>query len=92
MNGSSVNMLWIVWGVSGLITMLLYGYRSMLTRDEEGQIFLDEAFAHEKAVQTQIVARVQRLQPVLTASLALTGIMTLAVIGYYGWMVAKSLM
>jgi hypothetical protein len=71
--------------------MLLYAYRSMLTRDEEGQIFLDEAFAHEKAVQTQIVARVQRLQPVLMVSLGLTVVMTAAVLGYYGWLVFKSL-
>jgi hypothetical protein len=84
-------MLWIVWGVCALITMILYGYRTMLTRDEEGQIFLDEAFAHEKAVQTQIVARVHRLQPVLTGSLMVTGLMTLAIVGYYGWIVVKSL-
>jgi hypothetical protein len=91
MNMNSVSMLWIVWGVCALITMLLYAYRSMLTRDEEGQIFLDEAFAHEKAVQTQIVARVQRLQPVLMVSLGLTVVMTAAVLGYYGWLVFKSL-
>jgi hypothetical protein len=91
MNMNSVSMLWIVWGVCALFTMLLYAYRSMLTRDEEGQIFLDEAFAHEKAVQTQIVARVQRLQPVLMVSLGLTVVMTAAVLGYYGWLVFKSL-
>ncbi len=91
MNMNSVSMLWIVWGVCALITMLLYAYRSMLTRDEEGQIFLDEAFAHEKAVQTQIVARVQRLLPVLMVSLGLTVVMTAAVLGYYGWLVFKSL-
>jgi hypothetical protein len=91
MNVHSVSMLWIVWGVSALITMLLYGFRAMLTRDEEGQIFLDEAFAHEKAVQTQIVARVQRLQPVLMISLSLTMLLTLAVVSYYGWIVYRSL-
>jgi hypothetical protein len=37
------------------------------------------------------VARVQRLQPVLMVSLGLTVVMTAAVLGYYGWLVFKSL-
>jgi len=63
-----------------------------ITRDEEGQIFLDEAFAHEKAAQTAITEKVARLQPILTASQVLTGVLTLGIIGYYTWMVARSLM
>lgn len=91
MTTNMVPVLWIVWAVFALVTAVLYGYRSTLTRDEEGQIFLDDAFAHEKAVQTEIVSRVNRLQPMLTASLALTALMTAAMIGYYVWFVAKSL-
>jgi hypothetical protein len=83
--------MWMAWGIFALVTALLYAYRSKLTRDEEGQIFLDDAFAHEKAVQTEIVARVNRLEPKLRVSLVLTVVMTAAVIGYYGWNMAKSL-
>jgi hypothetical protein len=83
--------MWIVWGVVAAITLGLYAYRSRIERDEEGQIFLDEAFDHEKAVQTDILRRVNRIQPVVRTSLALTLLMTLLVIGYYAWFAARSL-
>jgi hypothetical protein len=91
MTANMIPVLWIVWAIFALATALLYAYRSRLTRDEEGQIFLDEAFAHEKAIQTEIVTKVNRLEPTLRVSLALTVLMTAAVIGYYAWFVAKSL-
>ena len=87
-----VSIMWILWAVCALVTALLTAYRTTITRDEEGQIFLDEAFAHENAVQTEITTKVARLQPVLTASQALTGVLTLVVIGYYAWLVAHSLL
>ena len=92
MTTNLVPVLWIAWGIVALATALLYAYRSKLTRDEEGQIFLDDAFAHEKAVQTEIVTRVNRLQPALRASLLLTVLMTVAVLAYYAWDAAKGLL
>ena len=91
MTMSLVSVMWIVWAVCALTTALLTAYRTSITRDEEGQIFLDEAFAHEKAVQTAITTKVARLQPILRASQVLTGVVTLGIIGYYTWMVAQSL-
>jgi sensor domain CHASE-containing protein len=87
-----VSAMWILWAVCALVTALLTAYRTTITRDEESQIFLDEAFAHEKAVQTAITTKVARLQPILTACQAATGVMTLVVIAYYGWVVAHSLL
>jgi hypothetical protein len=84
-------VLWVVWGAVALTTALLYAYRMSLTRDEEGQIFLDEAFAHEKAVQTEICAKVKRLEPAIRASLILTVVLTLAVIAYYAWDAGRNL-
>lgn len=84
-------VLWIVWAAVVIVTGLLYAYRSALTRDEEGQIFLDDAFAHEKAVQTEIVTKVNRIEPAIRASVIVTGIATLAVIGYYVWFAYKAL-
>jgi hypothetical protein len=91
MTTNVVPVLWIAWAAFALVTAVLYAYRTRLTRDEEGQIFLDEAFAHEKATQTEIVTKVNRLEPTLRVSLALTVLMTAVVIGYYVWFVAKSL-
>ena len=86
-----VPTLWIAWGIVAVITLALYGYRASLTRDEEGQIFLDEAFDHEKAVQDAIVSRVNRIEPVVRTSVALTALLTAAVIAYYAWYAAKML-
>jgi hypothetical protein len=91
MTMSLVSVMWIVWAVCALTTAALTTYRMSITRDEEGQIFLDEAFAHEKAAQTAITEKVARLQPILTASQLLTAMLTLGIIGYYTWMVAQSL-
>ena len=84
-------VLLIAWAIVALVTLVLYAYRGRLTRDEEGQIFLDDAFAHEKAIQTEIVTKVNRLQPMLRASLILTVLMTVAVVGYYSWGAYKAL-
>ncbi len=83
--------LWIAWAVVAIITLSLYGYRSTLTRDEEGQIFLDEAFDHEKAIQDAIVSRVHRIEPIVRTSTLLTALLTVAVIAYYAWDAAKAI-
>lgn len=78
-----VPMMWSVWGVLVLFMAALFLYRSNLTRDEEDQIFLDDSFEHEKTAQAAIMTKVNKVQPVLRAAMALVGIATLFVIGYY---------
>ena len=85
MTTNLVSVLWIVWALFALVTALLYAYRARVTRDEEGQIFLDEAFAHEERTQSEITMKVHRLEPAIRASVALTGLMTAVVIAYYIW-------
>ncbi|MDR3740601.1 MAG: hypothetical protein P4L40_16420 [Terracidiphilus sp.] len=80
---SFVIMMWAVWAVLVLVTLGLFIYRSSLTKDEEDQIFLDDSFQHEQANQAAIVARVNKVQPILRLSMWLVGIVTLFVIGYY---------
>jgi len=85
MTTNMVSTLWVVWALFALVTTLLYAYRARVTRDEEGQIFLDEAFAYQERAQSEITLKVHRLEPLLWTSLALTGMMTAAVIAYYVW-------
>ena len=66
-------------------TAALYLYRSNLTKDEEDQIFLDDSFEHEKSAQAAIVAKVNKIQPVLRVAMWLVGVATLFVVGYYVW-------
>ncbi len=76
-------VLWVVWSVMVLFTAALYIYRSNLTKDEEDQIFLDDSFEHEKNAQAAIVAKVNKVQPLLRVALWLVGAATLMVVGYY---------
>jgi hypothetical protein len=78
-----VPVMWIVWGALVVLTAALYIYRSTLTKDEEDQIFLDESFQHEQVAQAAIVAKVNKVQPLLRVALWLVGFATLFVIGYY---------
>jgi hypothetical protein len=78
-----VPVMWTVWAAFVVIAAGLYIYRTSLTRDEADQIFLDESFAHEQAAQTTIVARVGKLQPLLTAAKWLVAVMTAVVVIYY---------
>jgi hypothetical protein len=84
-----VPMMWAVWGALVLILAALYLYRSRLERDEEGQIFLDESFDQQKSEQLAIIARVNKVQPVLRVSMILTSVATVFVIGYYVMDVVK---
>ncbi len=78
-----VPVMWAVWAALVIVLAALYLYRSNLERDEEDQIFLDDAFAHERNAQQAIVAKVQKIQPVLRASMIMAGVATVFVVGYY---------
>ena len=78
-----VPVMWSVWGVLVLIMAGLFVYRSSLSKDEEDQVFLDDAFSHERSAQAAIVARVNKVQPLVRVFSVLVGVATLFVIGYY---------
>lgn len=78
-----VPVMWAVWAVLVVITAALFLYRSSLTKDEEDQIFLDDSFNHEKTAQAAIIAKVNKIQPILRTAMWVVGVATLFVIGYY---------
>ena len=80
-----VQVMWGVWGAILLVTAVVYLYRSRLSRDEEDQIFLDDSFSHEKAAQAEIVAKVNKVEPILKALKLLFLLATAVVVGYYIW-------
>jgi hypothetical protein len=77
--------MWIVWGALIVITAAFYIYRSRLQRDEEDQIFLDDAFTQEKAAQESIAAKVNNIQPALAVLKWLDIAATVVVVVYYIW-------
>jgi hypothetical protein len=75
--------MWIVWGVVVLLMLALHIYRSSLEKNEDDQIFLDESFEHERAAQTAIVEKVNKIQPILRVAKWLAAAMTVFVIAFY---------
>ena len=78
-----VPVMWSVWGVLVLIMAGLFIYRSSLSKDEEDQVFLDDAFSHERNAQAAIVAKINKVQPLVRVATALGGVATGFVIGSY---------
>ena len=68
-----VPVIWSVWALCVVFLAVMYLYRSRLTRDEDDQIFLDDSFSHERTAQAAITAKVQKIEPVLRASIWLVG-------------------
>jgi hypothetical protein len=78
-----VPVMWSVWGALVVLMACVHVYRGNLEKDEDDQIFLDDSFSHERAEQGAIVARVNKVQPILNALKWSVVAMTLVVVGYY---------
>ena len=78
-----VPVMWTVWGVLVLILAALYVYRSKLTQDEDDQLILDESFENVKNEQAEIVARVNKIEPMVRILKWLVFAATIFVVGYY---------
>ena len=79
-------ILMIVWGVLAASFLGMLVYRGQLTRYEDDQLFLNENANHiEHERQTQIVRRIEKMQPVVRALGGAAGLVTASVIGLYVW-------
>ena len=72
-----------IWVACLLFTAIMFLYRSRLTRDEEDQIFLDDSFAHERSAQAAIAEKVNKIQPLVRASIWMAAGTTVLVVVYY---------
>src|SRR5260221_4725040 len=71
----------ILWGiVTGVLLILLF-YRSTLTRQEDDQLFIDESSSSRATEQSQLIARVNKINPVVKLVGATSGLMILAIAG-----------
>jgi|SwirhisoilCB2_FD_contig_41_1974505_length_919_multi_17_in_0_out_0_1 hypothetical protein len=78
-----VPVMWSVWGAFVLLFIVVKIFTERLARDEDSQIFLGDSMEQEKLAQAAIVAKVNKVEPVRKATLALVGVATVFVIGYY---------
>jgi len=72
----------IAWGVvTGILIMLLF-YRSTLTRQEDDQLFIDESSSSRATEQRQLIAKVNKINPLVTIAGATSGSLILLIIGW----------
>ena len=72
----------IAWGgVSGVLLILLF-YRSTLTRQEDDQLFIDESSSSRATEQSQLIAKVNKINPLVKMVGATSGLMILAIAGW----------
>jgi len=72
----------IAWGiVTGVFIILLF-YRSMLTRQEDDQLFIDESSSSRATEQSQLIAKVNKINPLVKMVGATSGLMILVVAGW----------
>ena len=73
----------IVWGVLTAILIVLLIYRSTLTMQEDDQLFLNESESHMQTEQTELLAKVNRITPLVKILGALSGVMILVIAGLF---------
>ena len=72
----------IAWGiVTGILLILLF-YRSTLTRQEDDQLFIDESSSSRATEQSQLIAKVNKINPLVKLVGAMSGLMILAIAGW----------
>jgi hypothetical protein len=72
----------IAWGVVTGILLILLFYRSRLTRQEDDQLFIDESSSSRATEQSQLIAKVNRINPLVKLVGATSGLMILAIAGW----------
>ena len=83
----------IAWGVLTTILVVLLIYKSTLTMHEDDSIFLNETESQMEKDQVEILAKVNKITPILKVLGALSGLMILVIAGlfvYQGLMMAST--
>jgi hypothetical protein len=72
----------IAWGIVTGILIILLIYRSTLTMKEDDQLFLDETSSAMAAEQRELIAKVNKINPLVKVLGASSGLMILVVAGW----------
>ena len=72
----------IAWGVVTGILLILLFYRSTLTRQEDDQLFIDESSSSRATEQSQLIAKVNKINPLVKLVGATSGLMIFVIAGW----------
>ena len=72
----------ITWGVLTAVLIILLIYRSTLTMQEDDQLFLDESASAMAKEQRELMAKVDKINPLVKVLGATSGVMILVIAGW----------
>jgi hypothetical protein len=72
----------IAWGIITVLLIVLLIYRSTLTMKEDDQLFLDESSTAMAAEQRELIAKVDKINPLVKVLGATSGLMILVIAGW----------
>ena len=78
-------VIWAIWGLLVVLMLALKVYSGRLSRDEDDQLILADAFSNLKSEQAAIADRVHRIEPIRRATFWLVIAATVGVVVYYGF-------
>ena len=74
-----------LWAVLTTVLVVLLIYRSALSMHEDDQLFLDNAESHLEKEQKQLMARMDRVRPLVNVLGASSGLLVLMMAGRWFW-------
>ncbi|MGA2004433.1 MAG: hypothetical protein ABSG70_13695 [Terriglobales bacterium] len=80
---SPMFMLLASWGVLTAVLIILLIYKSTLTMHEDDSIFLNETESQMQKDQSEVLAKMKKIGPIVKVLGALSGIMILAIAGLF---------
>lgn len=80
---NAIPVLLIVWAAFAACFLGLLAYKGQLTRYEEDQLFLSDNVSHEQQLQTEIVRKVNKIQPFVRIFGVAAAVMTAGIVGIF---------
>ena len=80
---SAVPMLLVIWAITTALFVGLLTYRGQLTRYEDEQLFLAEHNPDGPRKQSEIVRRVNQVQPFVRLFAGVAGLLTVCIVGIW---------
>ncbi len=76
-------MLLVAWGILTAILIVLMIYKSTLTMHEDDSIFLNETESQMQKDQSEVLAKMRKITPIVRVLGALSGLMILVIAGLF---------
>jgi hypothetical protein len=73
----------IIWGIVAACFLALLAYRGQLTRYEEDQLFLGDTESNEQREQSEIIRKVNKIQPLVRILGVAAAVMTVSIVGIF---------